>query len=116
MSRFQKRQTVRTLEILDNTFEVDFGKDEIPLIFQEVAEESKNIGGEKGEHAAILDKQKAVFKTAINNIIGNTEAADQIFKEDNSAILHSDVYTFLVNQYTEVMTEESPYSPKRLNQ
>ena len=112
MSRFVKRNTVRELEILGNTYNVDFGKDEIPFIFQTVADNSAKIEGK--DHKVVLDKQKAIFKKAICDIIGDATAANHIFKDDNSAVLHSDVYKFLVDQFTEVMSEQSPYSPKRI--
>ncbi|WMI81946.1 hypothetical protein [Anaerotignum sp. MB30-C6] len=112
MNRFIKRNTVRELEILGNTYNVDFGNDEIPFIFQKVADESRNIAGE--DDKTILENQKEIFKLAINIIIGNANASEQIFKYDNSAVLHSDVYKFLVDQFTEVMSEQSPYSPNRI--
>ncbi|HBF65534.1 MAG TPA: hypothetical protein DDW34_07040 [Clostridium sp.] len=114
MNRFEKRNTVREIEILGNTYQVDFGRDETPLIFQEVAKESNAVATRGNDSVAILSEQKAIFKNAICDIVGDPYAADQIFKADNTVVLHSDVYTFLVNQYTEVMTEESPYSPKRI--
>lgn len=112
MNRFVKRNTIREIEIAGYVYNVDFGKDEIPFIFQEVADNSAKIEGK--DHKAILEKQKAIFKTAINNIIGNQDAAKQIFEHDNSAVLHGDVYSFLYEQYMEVMSDQSPYSPKRI--
>lgn len=112
MNRFVKRNTVREIEIAGYVYNVDFGKDETPFIFQEVAEKSQKITGK--DHEEVLKAQKEIFKTAINNIIGNQDAAKQIFEHDNSAVLHADVYSFLYEQYMEVMTDESPYSPKRI--
>lgn len=111
MSRFEKRKTTREIEILGNTYQVDFGRDETPMLFQDTAMKTNAITTAGAE---ALSEQKAIFKKAICDIIGDPCAADQIFKDDDTAILHSDVYTFLVNQYTEVMTAASPYSPSRI--
>ncbi len=121
MDKFVKRNTVREIEIFGNTYSVDFGKDEIPFIIKQVQRDntdvtatiSKDLTPQKQFEEA-LEAGKKIFKQAINDIIGNPKAAEQIFKEDNSAALHGDIYTFLVNQHIEVMTEESPYSPKRV--
>lgn len=112
MNRFVKRNTARELEILGSTYNVDFGKDEIPFIFQTVADNSAKI--EDKEPKDILNKQKAIFKEAICEIIGNPDASRRIFEKDNSAVLHADVYSFLHEQYMEVMSDQSPYSPNRI--
>lgn len=80
MSRFVKRDTVRTLEILDNAYEVDFGKDLVLIVFNRVKEETKAIEENALDDMDALERQKAVFKTAINDIIGNQDAAKQIFE------------------------------------
>ncbi len=122
MNRFQKRQTVREVEILGNTYEVDFGRDEILLILQRqqdatIQADAKDRGDLSAEDKLRerIQEQKEIFEIAINDILGVPTASEQIFAEDNTSIFHADVFTFLSQKYTEVMTEESPYSPKRLN-
>ncbi|WMI81846.1 hypothetical protein [Anaerotignum sp. MB30-C6] len=123
MNRFQKRQTVREVEILGNTYEVDFGRDEILLILQRqqdatIQADAKERGDLSSEDKLKerMKEQKEIYKIAINDILGVPTASGQIFAEDNTSIFHADVFAFLSRKYTEVMTEESPYSPKRLNQ
>ena len=112
MARFEKRTTVREIEVFGNTYNVDFGRDELPVIFQDTSEEFKAIKGK--DYNATIEKQKKIYKEAINKIIGDEKASDHIFKDDNSAILHNDIYGFLFNQFNEVMVDESPYNPKRI--
>lgn len=121
MKKFVKRTTVRDIEIADNKFNVDFGKDHIRFVFQRVAEESQNVANtvEKGlspedEYNAVVEANKKIFEKAINDIIGDITASEKIFQEDKSAVFHADVYTFLVEQFMEVINAESPYSPKRV--
>ena len=111
MNRFEKRNTVREIEIFGNTYNVDFGRDELPVVFQDVSDEFKSLKT-KGYNETI-EKQKKIYKTAINKIIDDEKASDHIFKDDDSAILHNDIYGFLFNQFNEVMVDESPYNPKR---
>ncbi|WP_312072016.1 hypothetical protein [Anaerotignum propionicum] len=112
MNRFEKRSTLKEIEIFGNTYNVDFGRDELPLIFQEVSDEFKSL--KTKDYNATIQKQKQIYKNAINKIIGDEKASDQIFKDDDSAILHNDIYGFLFSQFNEVMADESPYSPKRI--
>lgn len=114
MSRFEKRNTSREIEICGNTYNVDFGRDEMTVMIQNSSSDLNVLERSGDNIATIIEKQKDVLKKFINEILGNPKAADEIFKEDNTAVLHRDIYTFLVSQYTEVMTEESPYSPKRI--
>lgn len=121
MNKFVKRTTVRDIEIAGNKFEVDFGKDHIRFVFQRVAEESQNVVNaiEKGlspedEYNAVVEANKKIFEKAINDIIGDIGASEKIFQEDKSAVFHADVYTFLVEQFMEVINAESPYNPKRV--
>ena len=112
MVRFEKRTTVREIDVFGNTYNVDFGRDELPVIFQDVSEEFKSL--KEKDYNSTIEKQKKLYKAAINKIIGDEKASDHIFKEDNSWILHDDFYAFLYKQYEEVMTSESPYNPKRV--
>lgn len=114
MNRFEKRNTVREIEIFGNTYNVDFGRDEITAMIQNSSNDLNVLEKSAENVSTIIEKQKDVLKKFINEILGNPKATDQIFKDDNTAVLHRDIYTFLVSQYTEVMTEESPYSPKRI--
>lgn len=121
MKKFVKRDTVREVEIANNKFKVDFGKDHIRFVFQRVAEESQNVANaiEKGlspedEYNAVVEANKKIFEKAINDIIGEITASEKIFAEDKSAVFHADVYTFLVEQFMEVINAESPYNPKRV--
>lgn len=120
-SKFQKRQTQREVEIGAQVFLVDFGRDEIPFIFQQVAEEitkpmEKKVGkmSQEEKFAGIMEKQKEIFKDAIDRVIGVVGASKEIFETDDTAIFHSDLYGFLVSLYQAVMLAESPYSPERL--
>lgn len=121
MSRFEKRNTLRALEIMGKEYSVDFGRDEIPLIFQRVGEETAKVAAKtrkdstpEAVYKAVLKEQKGVFQKAIADILGNTTAGKEIFKEDNTAIFHSDVYLFLIEEYKKVMEESALYSPARI--
>lgn len=123
MSRFQKRQTVKTLEIGENRYEVDFGRDDIALIFQDVVDRLAKIEAAADENtdaaarqSAVLAAQKEIFKDAINRILEQPNAAGEIFRHDDTAIFHSDIYSFLVMEYKQTVMAEYPYTPDRLMQ
>lgn len=124
MSRFQKRQTVKTLEIGENRYEVDFGRDDIPLIFQDVVDKlAKTEAAADGyteaaakQSAVVLSRQKEIFKAAINQILEQPDASAEIFRYDDTAIFHSDIYSFLVMEYRQTVMAEYPYTPDRLAQ
>lgn len=122
MKKFVKRNTVVELDINGNLFFVDFGRDEIPLVFQKVAKEEDGIN--KKEKAkvdtleyleAIQRKGKQMFKEAINEILQDNMASERIFQEDDSSIFIGDVYMYLAEVYAYVRNARPEYSSERVN-
>ena len=121
MRTFQKRETKREVKILGQGYTVDFGRDTIALILRRVREELEKIEekdrvdlGQADRFLEIMEEEKAVLKAAIGEILDLPEQVDAIFVDDDTAVLHRDVYTFLVEEYIEVMKPKSPYDVERI--
>lgn len=112
MKTFVKRNTVREISILEWEFAVDFGRDEIPLILQEVQTEIVCLGEEDKEKAFF--RQKEIFRQAIFRILEETPQAQALLEEQQTAIFYRDLYRFLIEVYMEVMRTDSPYAPERI--
>lgn len=123
MKKFTKRNTVVELDINGDVFSVNFARDDIPSIFALVSEEVIAIGktyetvtdiGKRTEQ--VNTEQKLLFKEAINDFLQDNTASERIFKDDNSAYYHAEVYNFLVQQYAEFMSTKPEYSPERVQE
>ncbi|WP_352400932.1 hypothetical protein [Anaerotignum sp.] len=121
MSTFQKRETMRELRILGKWYSVDFGKDSIALTLRRVQEKLEEI--EKKERGSLgqaqlftqmMEEEKALLKEAIGEILGDGQDISHIFETDDTAVMHRDVYTFLVEEYIQVMRGYSPYDLERI--
>lgn len=103
MSKFEKRNTIVKLEIMGNSYEADFGRDEVPAILiklsQDIEKEEKKRKEETDSLEKVTQNEKALFKKAINEILQNENASGEIFKDDDSSILHADVYGYIVDEY-----------------
>lgn len=121
MSTFQKRETKREVSILGQWYTVDFGKDTTAFILKRVQEElaviEKKDRGDFGQAEHFIEmanEEKAALKRAIEEILDSPKEAQVIFQEDDSIVLHRDIYTFLVEEYIDVMKTKSPYDVERI--
>lgn len=120
MSKFVKRNTIVKVEIGSYIKEADFGRDEIPSVFRSVLEGIEEIEDKysnkpvKDGMRLIQNEEKALFKSAINEILEDEYASSEIFENDDSAVYHADVYTYISELYKEVMMDKIPqYSANR---
>ncbi|WMI80350.1 hypothetical protein [Anaerotignum sp. MB30-C6] len=121
MGTFQTRETKREVEILGRRYLVDFGRDTIAFVLRRVQEEFRKnqekdrdgLGQTEG-FAEMLNEEKALLKEAIGEILGCPQEADAIFAGNDTAVLHRDVYTFLVEEYIQVMRKKSSYDVERI--
>lgn len=121
MSTFQKRETKREVKILDQWYAVDFGRDAIAFAFKKVQEELLKIEEkargdlEQAERfIEMMNEEKALLKEAIGEILGCPTKVEAIFSKDDTVVLHRDIYTFLVEEYIQVMKTKSPYDVERI--
>lgn len=117
-SKFIKKNRKVDLDIDGHVFTVDFSRDEIPSVIKGMNDKTMEIEerfkGEKNADQKILEEEKKLFKGVINELLQNETAADVIFQEDDTAIYHADVYTFLVEEYTKTISQPlSTYDPNR---
>ncbi|MDD3394811.1 MAG: hypothetical protein EOM28_00950 [Clostridia bacterium] len=121
MSTFLKRETSREICILGQWYTVDFGRDATAFILRRVHEELKAIEKkdrgdfEQAERfVEMANEEKATLKRAIEEILDCPNEAAAIFQEDDTIVLHRDIYTFLVEKYIDVMKIKSPYDVERI--
>lgn len=118
-SKFIKKNRKVDLDIDGHVFTADFSRDEIPSIIKGMNDKTTEIEerfkGEKNADTKVLEEEKKLFKGVINELLQNETAADVIFQEDDTAIYHADVYTFLVEEYTKAISQQlSAYDPNRV--
>lgn len=121
MSSFLRRETKRQVHILGQGYTVDFGRDAIALIFKKVHGEFEQIKkkdrGDLGQAECFHEMQneeKAVLKRAIGEILDCSEGVHNIFQGEDTIVLHRDIYTYLVEEYIDVMRKKSPYDVERI--
>lgn len=121
MSTFLKRETKREISILGQNYTVDFGRDHLAFIFKSVQValekiEKKDPGDLDQEECfnEMQDEEKAVLKRAIEEILDCPKEVNSIFKGEDTIVLHRDIYTYLVEEYLDVMKTKSPYNIERI--
>lgn len=121
MDTFLKRETKREIFILGQKYTVDFGRDHLAFIFKRVQVElgqiEKKDRGDLGQEACLYEMQneeKAVLKGAIEEILDCSNEELSIFEDDDTIVLHRDIYTYLVEEYINVMKTRSPYTIERI--
>lgn len=121
MNTFQKRDTRRELRILDRTYSIDFGRDDITLVLRKVQMELEKIqrkpevsGSDNPYFMGLMNEEKKVLKEAIGEILGCSNEVASIFEVDDTIILHRDIYTYLVEEYMKVLQTKSPYVVERI--
>lgn len=121
MSIFVKRKTKREISVLGQKYTVDFGRDHLAFIFKRVQValgqiEKKDRGDLDQDECfcEIQNEEKAVLKGAIKEILDCQEEEFLIFQEDDTIVLHRDIYTYLVEEYIDVMKTKSPYTIERI--
>lgn len=121
MGTFLKRETKREISILGQKYTVDFGRDHLAFIFKRVQVElgqiEKKDRGDLGQEACFYEMQneeKAVLKGAIEEILDCSNEELSIFEDEDTIVLHRDVYTYLVEEYIDVMKTKSPYTIERI--
>lgn len=120
MSTFQKRKTSREVEILGQRYLVDFGRDNIPSVFKQVQEGIKKIQQEEASYLGQahfdvkINSEKELLKKAIGEIILSSETTQTMLDDEDTLVLHRDIYAFLVEEYIEVMSKKSPYDIERI--
>ncbi|UWD43268.1 hypothetical protein NYU56_18460 (plasmid) [Clostridioides difficile] len=120
--KFERKNSIRDMEILGEKFEVDFSRDEIAIVLAEVSDNMTNIekgldieeGTIKRATTEILEKLKEEARRGINIILNDDTACERIFKDNNSMALHEEVYDFLVTQYSKYKEKRfEKYAPNR---
>ncbi len=121
MSTFLKRETKREIHILGQGYTVDFGGDAVALIFKRVQGELEQIEkrdrGDLGQLQCFIEMQteeKAVLKRAIDEILDCLDGDHDILQGEDTIVLHRDIYTYLVEEYMDVMKKKSPYDVERI--
>jgi hypothetical protein len=121
MSTFLKRETKREISILGQKYTVDFGRDHLAFIFKRVQVElgqiEKKDRGNLGQEECFYEMQneeKVVLKRAIEEILDCQKEKVFIFKKDDTIVFHRDIYTYLVEEYIDVMKTKSPYTIERI--
>lgn len=121
MYTFQKRETKRELRILEKTYVVDFGKDDITLILKKVQAELAKIQERTNVNSddvtcfiELIIEEKRILKEAIGEFLGCPNEVISLFESDDTIILHRDIYTFLVEEYMKVLQTKSPYDVERI--
>ena len=121
MNTFIKRETKREIHILGQGYNVDFGRDIIPFVFKRVQGELEQIEkkgrGNLGQLQCFIELQKeekAVLKRAIDEILDCLDGDHAILQDEDTIVLHRDIYTYLVEEYIDVMREKSPYDVERI--
>lgn len=121
MSTFIKRETRREIHILGQSYTVDFGRDAIALIFRRVQGELEQIEKKYSDHLGqpqpfieMQLQEKAVLKRAIEEILGCLDENNTFLQGEDTIVLHRDIYTYLVEEYIDVMRKKSPYDVERI--
>ncbi|WP_312060072.1 hypothetical protein [Anaerotignum sp.] len=121
MGTFLKRETKREIFILGHKYTVDFGRDHLAFIFKRVQVElgqiEKKDRGDLGQEVCFYEMQneeKAVLKGAIEEILDCSNEELSIFEDEDTIVLHRDIYTYLVEEYINVMKTRSPYTIERI--
>ena len=119
MQKFTRRNTMRTLEIEGNIFEVDFGRDEISLAIKKlevdavaVQEAFNNITDVGKREQAIIAEQKRLYRETIDCILG-VGASEKIFRDGDSQVFYADVYLFIVKGFTDANTSNAPHASNK---
>lgn len=122
MSKFVKSNKIVSLDILGNVYKVNFGKDEIVKYFGEAADEIEKLKSKvndedisfKEKFDKVFEETKNIYKETINNILGDTEASDKIFAEDDSMNFIEDVYSYISLEYAKTKANKlEQFSPNR---
>ncbi|MCC0752661.1 hypothetical protein KGF47_18235 [Clostridioides sp. ZZV13-5731] len=120
--KFERKNSIRDMEILGEKFEVDFSRDEIAIVLAEVSDNMTSIekgldveeGTVKRATTDILEKLKEEARRGINIILNDDAACERLFKNNNSMALHEEVYDFLVTQYSKYKEKRfEKYTPNR---
>lgn len=113
MAEFKKRSVVATIRIEGEEFTTDFGRDVLSYLPKTVLSkvnkleaEHTDIEDEDERYEKILQEEKAVFKDAINILLDDETASDRLFAEDDSSLFLSDVYTYIIEEYTALMQKQ----------
>lgn len=114
MSKFKKRDVLVKMDIEGNSFIVDFGLDGIRGIIADTAEKVsaaesayEEIEDTRQRIEKITEAQKIIVKGAINELLQDETASEKIFAQDNTEVFISDVYDYIVREYTQAAKAQS---------
>ncbi|WKY44469.1 hypothetical protein Q5O14_17975 [Eubacteriaceae bacterium ES2] len=106
--RFEPKNHSEKIEVFGNTFEIDFGADEVAALIalsgdQETAEkkmyESNLASGMTIEEASeiLRGKMKINYESFFNQITGDPKASEKCFNENTPITVLRDLYLFILD-------------------
>lgn len=116
ISKFEKRDTTAVMEIGAKRYAVDMAKDCVGLAIGRIGVTLEEIraSAEKRSAEESMAQMKQAYKEAINEILGDKNAAAEIFVEDDSLSFHDDILLFIQDEFNKVAEQKlTKYSPNR---
>ena len=114
--KFERCDSVITIEIDNKEYICDLSKDEVAVLFYDLANVLKRVEESMKDEESDIQKVKEVYCDVIDTFM-YPNASKEIFVEDDSLSFHEDVFQYLLNEYKEYRERKAmKYSKARLYQ
>lgn len=115
MQAFKRRNTMENIEINGHKWEINWARDAVNIALLTASVDMPEFNGKSV--AQYIEDTKKVYRAAINDIIGDPNASNIIFADDDSIAFTEDVYSYLTEGYRAFRASHAAqYSPERAAQ
>ena len=114
--KFERCESVMTIEIDDKSYVCDLSKDEVAILFYDLPKILNDAEVAMKKDTTDMHEVKDIYKDVIDTFL-YAGASKEIFIEDDSLSFHEDVFQYLLNEYKEYRERKTmKYSKARLLQ